>query len=85
MRRAKRKNASGIQSKRWELPNNGLSRVLRDFIETCGAAGLSALTIRQRQRATRRFILWAEERGLNDPREITLPILERYQRHLYHY
>jgi len=85
MRRAKRKNAAGHQSKRWELPNNGLSRVLRDFIETCGAAGLSVLTIRQRQRATRRFILWAEERGLNDPREITLPILERYQRHLYHY
>ncbi len=85
MRRAKRKNAAGHQSKRWELPNNGLSRVLRDFIETCGAAGLSVLTIRQRQRATRRFILWAEERGLHDPREITLPILERYQRHLYHY
>jgi integrase/recombinase XerD len=85
MRRAKRKNASGNQSRRWELPNNSLSRALRDFIEACGAAGLSALTIRQRQRATRRFILWAEERGLVDPREITLPILERYQRHLYHY
>lgn len=85
MRRAQRKNASGLASKRWELPPNALSRALKDFIDACGAAGLSPLTIRQRQRATRRFILWADERGLADPREITLPILERYQRHLYHY
>ncbi len=85
MRRAKRKNASGIQSKRWELPNNGMSRALRDFIEGCEARGLSLLTTQHRQRAIKRFILWADERGLVDPREITLPILERYQRHLYHY
>ena len=84
MRRRERK-PSGPPSRRWELPNNALSRALRDFIEGCGAVGLSTLTTRHRQRAIRRFILWAEERGLVDPREITLPILERYQRHLYHY
>ncbi|OSN02216.1 recombinase XerD [Lonsdalea britannica] len=32
-----------------------------------------------------RFILWAAERGLHYGAEITRPILERYQRHLYQY
>jgi integrase/recombinase XerD len=68
-----------------ELPSNALSSALRDFIDWCGAQGLSPRTLHQRQRATRRFILWCVDRGLSSPTEITLPILERYQRHLYHY
>lgn len=85
MRRRHRKNHNHGRLYRWDVPSNALSRALKDFIESCGAMGLSTLTIRQRYRANARFIRWAEERGLNDPREITLPILERYQRHLYHY
>ncbi len=42
-------------------------------------------TVRQRSRGVRRFILWCAERGLSQPGEVTLAILERYQRHLYHY
>jgi integrase/recombinase XerD len=83
--RKRRKNPPNIPPRRWELPPNALSRALKEFIDASGAMGLSVLTTRHRQRAIRRFILWADERGLNDPREITLPILERYQRHLYHY
>jgi integrase/recombinase XerD len=69
----------------WDLPQNALSHALAEFLDWSGAAGISPRTIRQRQRALRRFILWAEERGLANPAEVTLPILERYQRHLYHY
>lgn len=32
-----------------------------------------------------RFILWAAERGVNYGAEVTRPVLERYQRHLYQY
>lgn len=32
-----------------------------------------------------RFILWASERGVNYAGEVTRPVLERYQRHLYQY
>lgn len=85
MRRQQRKNYNHGRLFRWDVPDNALARSLRNFIEACGAAGLSKLTIRQRYRANARFIRWADERGLSDPREITLPILERYQRHLYHY
>ena len=31
------------------------------------------------------FIQWAEDRGITRPNEVTKPILERYQRFLYHY
>ncbi len=29
------------------------------------------------------FVVWCEARGLEEPREVTKPILERYQRHLF--
>ena len=42
-------------------------------------------TVENRQDALGRFIGWAYERGLTRPQEITKPILERYQRHLFLY
>lgn len=82
----KRRRATPDASARaGDLPPNALSSALREFIDWGGAQGLSPRTLHQRQRATRRFILWCVDRGLSSPTEITLPILERYQRHLYHY
>jgi integrase/recombinase XerD len=80
-----KKTSPGTPGRGWDLPDNGLSRALREFLDACGAQGIAARTLDQRQRATRRFILWCQDRGLAQPGEITLPILERYQRHLYHY
>ena len=82
---AARKNHPKTRGRAWDVPDNGLGHVLREFLDGSAATGISPHTLRQRQRALRRFILWAEERGLTQPTEITLPILERYQRHLYHY
>ena len=47
--------------------------------------GYSEDTVRARRTALRRFIAWCEERALRDPKDITKPILERYQRHLFYY
>jgi len=69
----------------WDLPPCALAHALAEFLDWSGAAAISPRTIQQRKRALRRFILWADERGLGKPSEVTLPILERYQRHLYHY
>jgi integrase/recombinase XerD len=80
-----KKNSPGTKGRGWDLPDIALSHALREFLDSCGARGLSPRTLRQRSRATRRFILWCQERGLTKPAEITLPILERYQRHLFHY
>jgi len=42
-------------------------------------------TIEGRRDALKVFLLWAQERGLHDPAEITKLILESYQRHLWRY
>jgi integrase/recombinase XerD len=46
--------------------------------------GYSANTLNRRQYQLERFIRWCEERSLAQPNDITKPILERYQSHLYH-
>jgi integrase/recombinase XerD len=45
----------------------------------------SETTLKTQTHHQYRFILWAAERGLHYPQEITLPILERYQRYLFTY
>ena len=55
------------------------------FHEWEAVTGYSAWTINAQRHAIARFIAWADERGLQRPQEITRPILERYQRHVYHY
>lgn len=45
----------------------------------------SETTLKTQTHHQYRFILWAVERGLYYGRDITLPILEHYQHHLYQY
>ena len=44
----------------------------------------SERTVRQRRVYLGYFLVWCEARSLRRPVEVTRPILERYQRHLYH-
>lgn len=56
-----------------------------EFLEAALAAGLSPYTGGLRARAIDSFIRWADERGVTRPQDVTRPILQRYQRFLYHY
>lgn len=67
------------------LAHNRLVRYMDEHFEWMKVTGYSLDTIRARRIAIRRFISWADERGIDDPREITKPMLERYQRHLFYY
>ena len=60
-----------------------LTRYLGAYADWMGMTGYAALTVEMRRYKLMHFITWAYERSLSDPREITRPILERYQRHLY--
>jgi integrase/recombinase XerD len=62
-----------------------ITRAMDEHCEWMLVTGYSADTVRGRRIAIRRFIAWCDDRGLSDPKEITKPILERYQRHLYYY
>ncbi len=60
--------------------------VLMDkFTEWMRFAATSELTVISRRRYLGYFIAWAAERGIVRPSEVTKPIIERYQRYLYHY
>ncbi|MFZ6675432.1 site-specific tyrosine recombinase XerC [Undibacterium sp. Xuan67W] len=55
------------------------------FLEWTLVTGLSEQTAKIRKQALDGFILWCDERSLQQPQDITRPILQRYQSHLYHY
>ena len=55
------------------------------FLQYQAERNYSPRTIQNRESYLRYFISWCDERGLNRPNEITKPILESYQRYLYHY
>ena len=67
------------------VEHNGFYPYFSRYIEMNQIQGIAKDTIKRRDSALRRFIEWCDHRSLNDPRSITKPILERYQRYLYHY
>jgi integrase/recombinase XerD len=84
MLRPKHRSGAKPRGKR-PADRNPLNLYMASFLECSGARGLSEQTLQTREAALKRFIAWCDERGLTDPKEVTLPILERYQRYLYHY
>ena len=67
------------------LARNALTRCQAAFHEWEAVVAYSPRTIKAQRHAIGRFIAWADERGLAKPQDITRPILERYQRHVYHH
>jgi integrase/recombinase XerD len=67
------------------LAHNALTRYQAAFHEWEAVVAYSPRTIEAQRHAIGRFIAWADERGLMKPQDITRPILERYQRHVYHH
>jgi integrase/recombinase XerD len=64
---------------------NGLRWSLMHFLEWLAVHNYSNRTIEDRRTHILSFIEWCEERGIIRPGEVTKPILERFQRQLYHY
>jgi integrase/recombinase XerD len=63
----------------------GMELAIRDFLESLAVHNYSAVTIEGRKHHLLRFKAWCAERSLLRPSEITRPILECYQRWLFHY
>lgn len=55
------------------------------FLTSLAVRNYSPATIEDRRHGLSAFILWCAERGLERPNEVTKPVLERYQRHLYYH
>lgn len=65
-------------------PDSLYAYLLR-FLEWMRVKNYSDRTTENREVYLRYFIEWCEERGLGRPHDITKPIIERYQRYLFHY
>ena len=63
----------------------GWAALVGEFCEWMGAHGYSPRTIENRQKQLAALIVWLAERGVARPIEVTRPMLERYQRWLFHY
>ena len=66
-------------------PGHPLHAYLNAYCEWALAAGFSEHTMATRRAAVLRFIVWADERAITAPTQITRPVLERYQRTLHQY
>lgn len=79
MARVKRKSKTDAP-----LPPTTLADLLAAHVNALKVRDYSEHTIRNQHMHVRFFLAWCAERGLTEPAEITRPILERYQRHLFH-
>ncbi len=66
-------------------PETPLEVLMREHLNALKVRGYSEHTVKNRLVHIGFFIRWAYEHGLQEPVEITRPVLERYQRHLFFY
>ncbi len=59
-------------------------RYIATYLDHLRARNYAEETIKFKNMALKVFILWCAERGIARPSEVTRPVLQRYQRHLYH-
>lgn len=86
-----KKDFTNLQKKKKEqslfnqIESNGLTPYLLRWLEHGKVTGVSKDTIRRRKNALTKFIVWCDERDIQEPQVVTKPMLERYQRFLYYY
>ena len=54
------------------------------YLEDLSTRNYSPHTVRTAEKHLYLFVPWCEERGVQEPGKITVDLLERYQRHLFH-
>lgn len=80
--------AKGARKKRTAVgdPNDpeGLYAWMVRYLEAMRVKNYSERTVENREVYLGFFIGWCDERSIGRPQEVTKPILDRYQRHLFH-
>src|SRR5687767_12570437 len=82
-RRAKTKQPAVTAAE--ALDPEGLVAWARRYIEALRVKNYSERTLETRQSYLQIFSRWCADRNITRPTEVTKPILERYQRHLFHF
>jgi integrase/recombinase XerD len=67
------------------MPRNRMGSLIEEFIAWMRVRNTAEYTQHNRRACVAQFVRWANERGIEDPMEVTRPVLESYQRYLYYY
>ena len=62
-----------------------MAAAVNDYLGAIAAKGFSAYTIAYRSRSLAHLVVWLAERGVSHPGDVSPPVLERYQRSLFHH
>ena len=63
----------------------GFAVLATAFLESMRVRNYSDATVESHAHHLREFVKWCVERSITRPADVTKPVLERYQRHLYHH
>jgi integrase/recombinase XerD len=66
-------------------PASPLAAMMERHLADLRVKNYSEYTVKNRKAHIGFFIQWCHDRGVTEPTEVTRPILEHYQRHLFHY
>ena len=66
-------------------PASPLAALMEKHLEALRVLNYSEYTVKNRRVHLGFFVVWCHDRGLTEPTEVTRPILEHYQRYLFHY
>lgn len=63
----------------------GLAAAMHRYLEYMAMKGCTEQGLYKQERCLRDFVVWADERGVTHPQQVSRAVLERYQRWLFHY
>lgn len=72
-------------NKKTPIEHTGFYAYLQRYLEALQVRGYAQDTHARHDGNVRQFAAWCEERGVDTPAQVTKPMLERYQKHLYYY
>ncbi|MFZ1940086.1 MAG: site-specific tyrosine recombinase XerC [Terracidiphilus sp.] len=65
-------------------PATPLEALMREHLRSLEVRNYSEFTVKGRAGHIQFFLDWLKERGITEPVDVTRPVLERYQRHLFY-
>jgi len=68
-----------------QAPATPLAALMEKHLEALRAQNYSPYTVKNRRVHLGYFVVWCQDRGIMEPTEVTRPVLEHYQRHLFQY
>jgi integrase/recombinase XerD len=78
--------ARTVKKRKADLPPvSPLAAMMERHLQDLRVKNYSEYTVKNRKVHIGFFIQWCHDRGITEPTEVTRPILEHYQRYLFHY